>query len=100
MTVNSNHCVCSDEAEILYRMYRTLGTLADAEWTGESMCCNDEVVNIKISGHTVTIKNLNGDIISEYTHPKNLDETFEQSQNALPSPFNRTVIPIPTTTLG
>lgn len=93
-------CVCANEAEILYRMYRTTNTLSDAEWTGESMCCNDEQVHIKILGHTVTIKNMSGEIISEYTHPEDSTDTFEQTTEALPSPFDREVTTIPVTTLG
>ena len=89
MTVNSNHCVCSDEAEILYRMYRTLGTLADAEWTGESMCCNDEEVHIIIKGHDITVKDMSGNVISHYTHPEDSTDTFEQSTEATDSPFQR-----------
>lgn len=93
-------CVCANEAEILYRMYRTMNTLADAEWTGESMCCNDEQVHIKILGDTVTIKNLAGEIISEYTHPADSTDTFEQTTETLPSPFDREVTSIPVTTIG
>ena len=87
--MTTNYCTCSEEAEILYRMYRTMGTLTDAEWTGQSMCCNDEEVKITISGHTVTIEKLDGSIISTYTHPENSTETFEQTTETLPNPFVR-----------
>lgn len=84
-------CICENEAEILYRMYRTTGTLTDAEWTGQSMCCNDDEVHIKILGHTVTIKSMDGTLISSYTHPEDSTDTFEQIQEALPSPFDNII---------
>lgn len=70
-------------------MYRTMNTLTDMEWTGKSMCCNDEEVKVTISGDTITIQSLTGNIISSYTHPENSTETFEQTTETLPNPFVR-----------
>lgn len=92
-------CTCSEEAEILYRMYRTLGTLADGEWTQASSCCTDQEIHVIISGHTVTVNYEDGSI-STYTHPEDSTDTFEQSTEALPDPFRREVYPIPVTTIG
>lgn len=92
-------CTCDQEAEILYRMYRTLGTLADGDWTQASSCCTDQEIHVVISGHTVTVTYQDG-TISTYTHDLNSLDTFEQSQVALPSPFQREVFEIPVTTIG
>jgi hypothetical protein len=65
-----HECYCEDEAKILYLMYVKMNTLADADWVGKSVCCNDDEVRIVISGHTITISRLDGRIISKYSHPQ------------------------------
>lgn len=64
------NCYCQDEAKILYMMYVKMNTLQDADWVGQSMCCNDEEVRITIVNHTVTIASLDGKVISKYSHPQ------------------------------
>jgi hypothetical protein len=63
-------CYCEKEAKILYDMYVKMNTLADAEWVGKSMCCNDDEVRVVISGHTITISTLDGKIVSKYSNPQ------------------------------
>ncbi len=73
----SEHCNCDKEAEVLYKMYRTMGTLQDAEWVGES-CCTDEPVTVIIKDHSVTIKYHDG-TVSYYQHDVDSPMTFEKS---------------------
>ena len=63
-------CTCENEAEILYKMYKHLGTLQDIQFTGKSSCCTDEEVTVTIIEHTVTVAYADG-TISRYR-----DEAF------------------------
>lgn len=64
MQVDKN-CQCQNEAEVLYNMYKTLGTLEDID-IETKVCCRTEQARMVISGKTLTLTYSDGSI-STYT---------------------------------
>ena len=58
-------CQCENEAEVLYNMYKRLGTLADMD-INTPVCCRSEQARMVISGKTLTLYYTDG-TISTYT---------------------------------
>ena len=65
MTTDKSNCHCENEAEVLYKMYVTLGTLADCD-IETPVCCQSEQARMVISGNTLTLYYTDG-TTSTYT---------------------------------
>ena len=53
--VDSNiNCQCQNEAQVLYNMYKTLGTLEDMD-IETLVCCRSEQARMVIEGKTLTL---------------------------------------------
>ena len=64
--VDSNiNCQCQNEAQVLYNMYKTLGTLEDMD-IETLVCCRTEHARMVISGKTLTLTYSDG-TVSTYT---------------------------------
>jgi hypothetical protein len=50
----SQNCQCNNEAEVLYNMYKKLGTLANID-INTPVCCGSEQARMVISGKTLTL---------------------------------------------
>ena len=60
-------CQCENEAEVLYKMYKTQNNLVDGEWD-TPVCCRTEQAHMVISGKTLTLTYSDG-TVSTYTEP-------------------------------
>jgi hypothetical protein len=58
-------CQCENEAEVLYNMYKILGTLTDMD-IDTPVCCGSEQARMVIAGKTLTLYYTDG-IVSTYT---------------------------------
>jgi hypothetical protein len=61
----SQNCQCNNEAEVLYNMYKKLGTLANID-INTPVCCGSEQARMVISGKTLTLYYTDG-AVSTYT---------------------------------
>jgi hypothetical protein len=52
--MSTQNCQCDNEAEVLYNMYKLLGTLADMD-IETPVCCGSEQARMVISGKTLTL---------------------------------------------
>lgn len=59
--MSSPDCQCENEAEVLYNMYKTLGTLADID-INTPVCCRSEQARMVISGKTLTLYYTDGSV--------------------------------------
>jgi hypothetical protein len=61
----SQDCQCENEAEVLYNMYKRLGTLANID-IDTPVCCRSEQARMVISGKTLTLTYSDG-TVATYT---------------------------------
>lgn len=57
----SKDCQCENEAEVLYKMYKKLGTLADID-VQTPVCCHSEQARMVINDKTLTLYYTDGTI--------------------------------------
>lgn len=65
MTQIDKNCQCQNEAEVLYNMYKALGTLQDTD-IETPVCCRTEQARMVIQGNTLILTYSDG-TVSSYT---------------------------------
>lgn len=65
--MSKENCHCENEAEVLYKMYKTMNNLVDGEWQTPT-CCGDGLALMNISGKTLSLTYADG-TQQTYTDP-------------------------------